>query len=374
MNIAFVSDVVFPFVPGGAQKRIHEIGRRLASRGHTVVVYSRKYWDGPSNMSYEGMRLQAVAAPRNLYVKGRRSIIEAVDFGARLLGPLRRNIGTHDVVVASVFPYFPVFAAAFSALGSNVPLVTTWHEVWDDYWYEYLDRTGLLGKLVERGVAWTPQQPVAVSRTTARRLSTLGVEESEIAIVPNGVDLQRIRTVDAAPEGYDVLFVGRLLPDKNVGQLVRAFDRLDSDLTLGIIGNGPERRSIQRCIKKTDQETAIDLLGSIENHTDIIAQMQAADIFVSPSTREGFGIAVLEARAADCRVVAVDHARSAVPELLGERDRVVEPTVEGLASGIEDAMGQYPPGRTPQRELAKYDWDNIAGQAESVYRERIESV
>jgi len=46
MDIAFVSNVVYPFVTGGAEKRIHEIGTRLADQGHEVTVYGRHFWDG----------------------------------------------------------------------------------------------------------------------------------------------------------------------------------------------------------------------------------------------------------------------------------------------------------------------------------------
>ena len=41
MRIVFVSNVVHPFVTGGAQKRIHEIGTKLAADGHEITVYGR---------------------------------------------------------------------------------------------------------------------------------------------------------------------------------------------------------------------------------------------------------------------------------------------------------------------------------------------
>ena len=67
MRVAFVSNVVYPFVTGGAQKRIHEIGRRLVDRGHDVTVYGRHFWDGPEEIIHEGMTLRAVAPAADLY-------------------------------------------------------------------------------------------------------------------------------------------------------------------------------------------------------------------------------------------------------------------------------------------------------------------
>ena len=248
LDIAFVSNVVYPFVQGGAEKRIHEIGTRLADRGHDVTVYCRHFWDGPRTISHEGMTLRAVGPERRLYVDGRRSIAEAIEFAARVPYPLYRHGGNHDVIVASVFPYFPVLAAKLSALSLDTPLVTTWHEVWGPYWEEYLGRKAPFGKLIERLTAKVPQHPIAVSERTAEALAAIGTPCDRIGVVPNGVDVDRIRSIPPAENGYNVLFAGRLIEDKNVDLLLSAFDDLAGkyDLTLGIVGDGPELSQIGR--------------------------------------------------------------------------------------------------------------------------------
>ena len=67
MKIAFVYDVVYPYVKGGVEKRIWEMSRRLAARGHEVHIYGMKYWDGPDNIQVEGVMLHGVCAPMKLY-------------------------------------------------------------------------------------------------------------------------------------------------------------------------------------------------------------------------------------------------------------------------------------------------------------------
>jgi hypothetical protein len=71
LDIAYVTNVVYPFINGGAQKRIHEIGTRLARRGHDVTVYSRHFWDGPTETMHEGLRLRAVADATEIYAENR---------------------------------------------------------------------------------------------------------------------------------------------------------------------------------------------------------------------------------------------------------------------------------------------------------------
>jgi glycosyltransferase involved in cell wall biosynthesis len=198
MRIAFVSNVIYPYITGGAEKRIHEIGTRLADRGHEVTVYGRHYWDGPEEITREGLTLRAVAPKADLYVDERRSISEALDFAARALPPLRKRLrgGEHDVVVASVFPYFPVLSTKLASLGTDTPLITTWHEVWGDYWEEDLGHLAPFGKITEHVTARTPQHPTAISGVTADRLAAIGPDRDRIEIVPNGIDVEQVR---AAP-------------------------------------------------------------------------------------------------------------------------------------------------------------------------------
>ncbi|MFC6974389.1 glycosyltransferase family 4 protein [Halomicroarcula sp. GCM10025709] len=374
MRIAFVSNVVYPYVTGGAEKRIYEIGRRLAREGHDVTVYGRHYWDGPRETTLEGMTLRAVSDRRDLYTDDRRSIPEAIEFAIDTLRPLRRNHDEHDAFVASTFPYFPVFSAALARLRTDTPLITTWHEVWLDYWNDYLGRLAFGGKTVERLTAAVPQHPIAVSENTADRLARIGPSRKSISVVPNGIDYDFVRGVDPAEPGYDVLFVGRLIEDKRVNLLLRAFDRVapEYDLTLGVIGDGPEADRLTRLAQSLDASDRIDFLGFVEDHDDVLAQMQAARVFASPSTREGFGITAVEAMAAGCTVVAADHPESAVDEVIGDAGLLVDPTTEGVRAGLERALSGYQPATEPVDRARRFDWDTVAKEALDRYGDAID--
>ncbi|MCU4974886.1 glycosyltransferase family 4 protein [Halobacteria archaeon AArc-m2/3/4] len=373
MRVAFVSNVVYPFVKGGAEKRIHEIGTRLAADGHEVTVYGRQFWDGPRVATYEGITLHGVAPAQELYTDDRRSITEAIDFSARLLPDLRRNIDDHDIVVASVFPYFPVLASKLGTLGTDTPLVTTWHEVWLDYWDGYLGRLAPFGKVTERLTAYTPHDPIAVSGVTADRLAQIGPARDEIDVVPNGIDVDQIDDTAPATDGFDVLFAGRLIADKNVGLLLEAFDRVaDGDVTLGIVGDGPERERLEAKARTLENASQISFEGFLEEYDDVLAQMHAADVFASPSTREGFGITYAEAMAADCTVIAADHPESAAGEVIGEAGFVVEPTVDALADVLERALHGERPPTNPVDAAVQYDWDRVTETARDAYRSAID--
>ncbi|QSX01194.1 glycosyltransferase family 4 protein [Haloterrigena alkaliphila] len=375
MDIAFVSNVVFPFVKGGAEKRIHEIGTRLAAEGHDVTVYGRHYWDGPQVMEYEGLTLYGVAPAKELYDDERRSITEAIDFSVRLLPHLRRNVDDHDVIVASLFPYFPVLASKLTTLRTDTPLITTWHEVWLDYWDEYLGRLAPFGKAIERLTAKTPHYPIAISSVTADRLTEIGSTRDEIEIVPNGIDVKQIETTQPAEDGFDILYAGRLIEHKNVDLLLEAFDRIAEtapNITLGIIGDGPERDSLERQAQNLNHADRVTMLGFLEEYDDVLAHMRAADIFASPSTREGFGITFAEAMAADCTVIAADHPESAASEVIDDAGFLVSPTVDDVTAVLERALSGDRPNTEPTTRAQRYDWDTVAEQAEQCYQRAID--
>ncbi len=375
MNICYVSNVVYPNITGGAEKRIHEIGTRLAADGHDVTVYGRHYWDGPQVIEHEGMTLYGVAPAEDLYTDDRRSITEAIDFSVRLLPHLRENADEHDVIVASLFPYFPVLASKLSALGTDTPVITTWHEVWLDYWEEYLGRLAPFGMAVERLTAKTPHYPIAVSGVTADRLTEIGPDRNRIEIIPNGIDVEQIETTDPVGNGFDILYAGRLIENKNVDLLLEAFDHIAGtapNVTLGVIGDGPERDRLEDQAQNLDHADRVTMLGFLDEYDDVLRHMRAADVFASPSTREGFGITYAEAMAADCTVIGATHPESAAREVIGEAGYLTEPTVESLVDQLERSLSGQTPAGDPVERAKQFDWDSVAAQAETAYQRAVD--
>jgi glycosyltransferase involved in cell wall biosynthesis len=277
-----------------------------------------------------------------------------------------------------VFPYFPVLSSKLCTLLTDTPLVTTWHEVWGDYWNEYLGTLALGGKLIERVTAKTPQHPVAVSGVTAEKLAAIGPARDRIDIVHNGIDIEQIRTAplptdsfrrDGKP-GFDVLFVGRLIEDKRVDVLIDAFDHVAAqhEATLGIIGDGPRASALKSQARQVSCADQIRFLGFLDEYEDVLGHMRAARVFASPSTREGFGITYAEAMASDCTVIAADHPDSAASEVIGDAGYLVEPKVDGVAKALNKALSGDRPATEPTVRAEQFEWDTVTRHAEAVYR------
>ena len=375
MDIAFISSHIYPFSKGGTEKRVYEIGRRLADWGHEVTVYGVQWWDGPSEIRYENMRLRGVSPNQDQYSGDRRSIFEALRFSKNLAMPLQRHGNEHDLLVASVSEHFPVWIAGMVARTCDTPLVTTWHEVWEyEYWKEYLGSLGPFGWAVQSITAKLPQRPIAVSPKTADRLTSLGQERDAIEVIPNGVDVELIRSTPPAEDGFDVLFVGRLIPEKNADLLLEAFDQVadEYDVTLGVIGDGTEFDALQAQASSMNHSDSVSFLGFVEDDEEVYAHMRAADLFVLPSVREGFGITVLEAMAAGCRPITVSHPDSAASQVSGDCGLTTEADASSIASAIRRVLEGDVPDRDPVERAREFDWDRIARSAERVYAEAIE--
>lgn len=370
MQIAYVYDAVYPYVTGGVEKRVREVSTRLAARGHEVHLYGMKFWDGPGTVEEDGVVLHGVCAPMPLYAGGRRSVVQAMRFGQAVLLPLCASGA--DIIDCQNFPYFSCIPARVAASAGKIPLVITWHEVWGEYWREYLGRKGVVGKAVERFVATLPDRHVAVSPSTASALATLGVREG-VDIVPNGIDLARIAAVPPSAETTDVVFVGRLIREKHADLLVDALALVRDevpDLGAVIVGDGPERAAVERRAHDLGLDRAVTFAGVLPDHASVIAAMKASKVFVLPSTREGFGIAALEALACGLPVVTVDHPANAVCDLVkdGVNGFCCGLSADEIARAVVTACDEGVRMRQACTATAgRYGWERVAAEVEAVY-------
>ncbi|MDD1666826.1 MAG: glycosyltransferase family 4 protein [Methanomicrobiales archaeon] len=370
MRIALLYDCVYPFTIGGVERRVQELGRRLAERGHEVHHFGMRFGNGPAVLDRDGVRIHGVSPSSALYTDGRRAVLPAVRYAAATLRPLLA--GGFDLIDAQQFPYLHCFPAAIAARLRRIPLVVTWHEVWGSSWREYLGWPGgRIGEACERAVSRLSAPVAAVSRTTEEQLRSLGVRR-EIAILPNGVDSRAIAAVPPAPGSWDLLSAGRQIPEKrhdhHIGAVPGQLPEHPS-LSVLIAGDGPERPALERLASRLGVSGHISFSGFSQDPGTVIGLMKSARVYVSPSVREGFGMAALEAMACGIPVVTVDNPRNAVRErVTPSTGRIARPTPGDLAEKIRECLEN--PSRFREGCLAMaagYDWEAIVPRVEDFY-------
>lgn len=368
MKIAIVYDAVYPWVRGGGEKRIYELGKRLVSRGHEVHIFGIKWWNGPDIIVNEGMILHGVCKKMDLYSHGRRSVYEAITFSIKLISPLMKE--KFDIIDVTSFPFFSCFSTKFVSFFNETPMVITWHEVWGDYWYEYMGNYGFFGKTIEYIVSKFGKKSIVVSKMTENNLKSLGIDNEKIMVIPNGVDPRRIGGIKPSDNKCDIIFVGRLIKEKNVDILIEAVCLVKKnfpDIVCHIIGNGPEKGKLIELVIK------YGLLGKIrffdfKDQDEVLARIKSSKMLVLPSSREGFGIVVMEAFACGIPVITVDEERNAASELVSEETGLImELNKRKLSDAINILMDITDDKREKMsicaiEKAGAYDWDIIAEQ------------
>jgi glycosyltransferase involved in cell wall biosynthesis len=371
--IALVCDTIYPYSHGGREYRYRELLPRLAERAE-VHVYTMHWWNGPRTYSDGGITYHAIAPLQALYKDNRRSLRQALGFGFACLRLARHNF---DVLEADHIPYFQVFALRIVASLKGRPFIVTWHEVWSrSYWCQYLGRAGLVAWALEWLAMQLPNHIIAASPQTAERLRAALRRSIPITIVPNGINLETIRTSHPDPDVTDLVVVGRLIDHKRIDMLLDVIAMLQArgmHITCRVIGDGPERAALQEQARTLGISGAVDFRSDVDEQKDLYALLKAARLFVSLSEREGFGIAVLEAIACGVPVLTTSAPDNLARHLVAKYSQgaVCEPTSEAVAAAIEQVLAQAGSCRNDNNStdswVADYDWNAMTSRLMGVY-------
>ncbi len=370
MKIAFVYDAIYPYVKGGVEKRIWELAVRLSSRGHDVHLFGMKFWEGGDILVHEGISLHGVCPAQKLYTGRRRSLWQPLYFSLCLIVPLLRE--KFDVIDCQQFPYLSCIATGFVSKVKKIPLIITWIEVWGNYWYVYLGKKGFFGKLTERFIAGFLCPTLAMSFSVSR-IFEMTYHKPINSVIPVGIDIDKINADSPSSEESDIIFVGRLIKEKNAELLVNAVALVlpeYPDLRVLVIGGGPEEEKIQIAIKQKNLEEIVRVHNFYDSHDDLISRLKSSKIFVLPSTREGFGITALEALACGLPVVTIDHPANAIRDFIDESNGFLcSLSVDDLAETICLALRRHKEMRDPCILFAKsFDWKHIIADIETFYQ------
>lgn len=174
------------------------------------------------------------------------------------------------------------------------------------YGFHRVDGVGIGTRLRERFSA--TDLILANTADTARQVNEKFGYETDEVIYP-GVDLEHFHP-DAEPAFSSdvpvVLYVGRLVEQKGVYDLIEAFAGLDTEADLCIVGRG-DTRGVRTACREHGILDSLVLEGEVP-HVDLPGYYAAADVFCLPTRSESFGMVNVEAMACGTPVVTSDLA------------------------------------------------------------------
>ncbi len=362
LRVCVVYDCLFPYTVGGAERWYANLARRLAGEGHQVTYLTLRQWDRAERAQLDPrVRVLSVGPRMALYTdSGRRRILPPLAFGAGVLWHLLRHGRRYDVVHTASFPYFSLLAAGMTRRLGRFALVVDWHEVWSRaYWREYLGPVGgPVGHGVQLLCARIAQRAFCFSRLHAERLRREGLR-GEVTVLTGEYAGSLQPPVARAAEPL-VLFAGRMIPEKRaplgVAGVAAAAARVDG-LRGVFFGDGPERDQVLAAIERLDARKMITSPGFVAAE-EIDSTLTSAMCMLLPSSREGYGMIVVEAAAHAVPSIVIAGEDNAATEL-------IEPGVNGVivarpeAEAIADAIAQvHEQGMRLRESTASWFADN----------------
>jgi glycosyltransferase involved in cell wall biosynthesis len=306
-----LATALFPPTIGGEERHASMLAEALRRRGHAVTVVTQQVADVPRGEIAEGVRVERVIRPVRV----------GPFFGPSYVAGLARFLLTHRRafdIIQTTYVYWDAVAVALLKpfltsrllvrlvvagpggdldrfLGMRLwPLTATWDR-------SSLDR--LVQLVVRRADGF-----LCLNAKAQREIERLGVPQSHCHVVPNGIEVSRFVTIPrVASAGEEkVLCVARLVPQKGIDVLLRAFVRVRAEAgnaRLAVLGEGPERQRLARMAAELGLGDAVEFRGAVK---DIAVHLATAGVFALPSRFEGLPLALLEAMAAGLPVVATD--------------------------------------------------------------------
>jgi len=339
MRVCLIYDCLYPYTVGGAERWYRNLAERLVAEGHEVTYLTLRQWERGEPLDLDSRIKVVTVGPRMaLYTdaasaagsaappagasaqSARRRILPPLVFGAGVLWHLLRKGRRYDVVHTASFPYFSLLAAGITRPLGRFTLVVDWHEVWSrTYWLSYLGGVGgRVGYAVQLLCARLPQRAFCFSRLHAGRLREEGLH-GEVTVL-EGEYAGSLDVPTPIPAEPLVVFAGRMIPEKRaplgVAGVAAAAKRIPG--LRGIFyGDGPEREAVLAAIAEQDAQETISAPGFVDSE-QLDASLRGALCMLLPSSREGYGMVVVEASAAATPAVVVAAPDNAAVELVAE--------------------------------------------------------
>ena len=372
MNIAIVCYPTF----GGSGVLATELGKALADKGHNIhfITYQQpvRLSHFHTNIFYHEVRVPTYP------------LFDYPPYETALSSTMVDVITNNNIQLLHVHYAIPHASAAYMAKqilakqGKHIPVITTLH--------------GTDITLVGRDKTYRPVVTFSMNESDILTAVSENLKEEtyknfdiekNIEVIHNFVDVKRFnrKPVDAfkkliAPNGEKIIVhASNFRKVKRVDDVVKAFllinEKIPSKLLL--LGDGPERTAIEAAARDSNACDAIKFLGKQEQMEDILP---IADLFLLTSEYESFGLAALEAMAAEVPVISTNAG--GLPEIIINGDCGYMSNVGDVEDMSKNAILILKDKEIHDRfkanalaQAKRFDIENIVPKYEKLYHELI---
>ena len=327
MNIALVSSTYLPQI-NGVSLSIESLAKAIRNLGHRVHIITSTY----PHFHKDSRNVTRIASYTLVFHRESRLPNPWLHSSRRQIRWILDQ--DWDIIHVQV-PWFLEFDAMRWAGKLNVPLVHTFHTLFEEYGHYSRVIPPSLWSAASRRWCFAfcnKMDLILAPSTPVKEYLESGGVRPRIEVSPTGINIEEFsnphgdrfrQTHGIMKASLILLFVGRIGREKNLPFLFEVLKRVRSrhpDILLLIAGDGPERPYLTRLAQRQGLDSMIRFLGYLE-HQELVSCYDAADLFVFASITETQGIVLTEAMAAGTPVVAVGK--------MGVRD-VLAPGLGGI--------------------------------------------
>lgn len=363
MRIYFIGQKGIPAKGGGIERYVEDLSVRLVQLGHDVNVYTRPHYTPKELEAVNGIKLVSLPTIKTKHLDAiTHCFLASLDVVRRRADVVYyQNIG-------------PALTAWIPKLFSRAKVVSILQS--QDYhhqkWGRFAKFSLRLGELV---MCLVSDEVVVV--TEAMQKYVLEKYGRTAHLIPNGANLPtaampaRLIKAWGLGEGNYIVSISRLIRHKGIHYLVEAYNRLETDKKLVIVGDGSFTddyvTELKAMAKGNDK---IMFLGNQSGK--VLDELYAnAYLFVQPSEAEGLSLALLEAMANGRAVLVSDIIEN--KEAIGEtgltfKNKDVDELAAGLSYLLENEAKAKEMGSSARKRVEeRFDWMEIAKQLSAVF-------
>lgn len=312
MKIALFSDTFIPQVNGVAHS-VERLAHSLARAGHAVRIFA------PTQKAAHSLK-QEPAYTLTILPSLPALVYGTERFALPFFLPTKDLLDFAPDIIHTHTPLCAGWEALRAARQLNIPLIGTHHTFYDHYLrHVHLDYPWAHAYSWKATVWYYNHCKVVISPTRSLAEALIGNKlHVPVEIVPNTVETGVFTPATQAEKtglrqsfgittGSVVLYLGRLSYEKSVDQVLRAFASVHAkrpDTTLLIVGDGPERKTLQELAESMQVRSKVIFTGFLHG-TELAKALQSSDLYVSASKSENMPLSTLEAMAAGLPIVAV---------------------------------------------------------------------
>jgi len=375
MKIAMMTNNYKPFI-AGVPVSIERLTDALRQQGHQVVVFAPSY-DGQKE---EKDIVRYGSLLRN--VAGGFSVPNCLD------PVIEESFAKEEFDVIHVHhPMMMGSVARYLSGKYEVPLVFTYHTRYEQYLH-YIGLSGLkvLMPLYIRHCTGRCDLVIAPTPLIRNYLEEIPINP-QVRVLPTGLtrdsflpdpeESVRIRRQLLQGKKYLFCSVARLAKEKNIEFLIRSMkerkEKSGSDFKLALIGDGPERKHLEKLAKELGMQDEIVFTGTVANQ-EIKNYCHASDLFLFASQSETQGIVLLESMAAGTPVLAVRGTGTEDIVVDGENGYMTDMSEKEFADRLMDILKKKEIQVLSQGALKtaeKFSSEAIAEEAAAIYLEAV---